>query len=155
MFRDISDRGLKEIRSLCHLRDYAAGEHIFREGEPGVGMYVILDGVIDIYHRDGKREKHLATLESGDFFGELALLEELPRTASAAAKNHARIIGFFRPDLMSILDRKPRLGGQVMLNMAKLIGQRLIHANMELEKLDSQMSENSNQKLRKKIWQDK
>ena len=56
---------------------------------------------------------------------------------------------------MSILDRKPRLGGQVMLNMAKLIGQRLIHANMELEKLDSQMSENSNQKLRKKIWQDK
>ncbi|HNE25398.1 MAG TPA: cyclic nucleotide-binding domain-containing protein, partial [Leptospiraceae bacterium] len=95
MFRDISDRGLKEIRSLCHLRDYAAGEHIFREGEPGVGMYVILDGFIDIYHRDGKREKHLATLESGDFFGELALLEELPRTASAAAKNHARIIGFF------------------------------------------------------------
>ncbi len=154
MFRDISDRDLKVIRGVCHLRDYAAGEHIFREGEPGVGMYVILDGLIDIYRKDGKRAKHFADLETGDFFGELALLEELPRTASAVAKTHARIIGFFRPDLMSIVERKPRLGARIMLNMAMLIGQRLIHANQELERLDSRISEKSGSRLRKKIWQD-
>ncbi|MBL8018952.1 MAG: cyclic nucleotide-binding domain-containing protein [Leptospirales bacterium] len=154
MFRDLSNRGMKAIRDLCHLRDYAPGEHIFREGEPGVGMYVILEGTVDIYKKDKRRERHFAALEPGDFFGELALLEDLPRTASAMAQSHCRIIGFFRPDLLSILERKPRIGVQIMLNMARLIGARLISANQELDRLDQEMGARDKSRLRKKIWQD-
>jgi len=154
MFRDLPSRGMRAIRDLCHLRDYKTDEHIFREGEPGVGMYVILEGLVDIYKKDGKHERHLATLETGDFFGELALLEEQPRTASAMAKNHCRMIGFFRPDFMSIVERKPRIGAQIMFNMARLIGQRLIHANQELDRLDRQLGIKDKVRLRKKIWHD-
>jgi CRP/FNR family cyclic AMP-dependent transcriptional regulator len=98
MFHELSDRALREVRDACHLRDYKSGEHIFREEEPGVGVYVILDGTVEIYRKGEKgREWHFAELEGGDFFGELALLEEMPRTASAMAKTPCRILGFFPP----------------------------------------------------------
>lgn len=157
MFHELSDRALREVRDACHLRDYKTGEHIFREEEPGVGMYVILDGSVEIYRKGARgREWHFAELEEGDFFGELALLEEMPRTASAMARTPSRILGFFRPDLLSIVERKPRIGVQIMMNMARLIGQRLLHANEQLERLTAtEMPAPARRRLRKSMWQDK
>lgn len=157
MFHELSDRALREVRDACHLRDYKSGEHIFREEEPGVGVYVILDGTVEIYRKGEKgREWHFAELAEGDFFGELALLEEMPRTASAMARTPCRILGFFRPDLLSIVERKPRIGVQIMMNMARLIGQRLMQANSQLERLTAdEIHTPTKRKLRRSIWQDK
>ncbi|MEQ9365628.1 MAG: hypothetical protein RIF32_15390, partial [Leptospirales bacterium] len=62
-------------------------------------------------------------------------LEDLPRTASAASRGYSRVMGFFRPDLLSLLQRNPRLGSLIILNMARLTARRLINTNDELEKL--------------------
>lgn len=157
MFQELSDRAIREVRDACHLREYKSGEHVFREDEPGVGMYVILEGTVEIYRKGSKgKEWHFAELEEGDFFGELALLEELPRTASAMARTPARILGFFRPDLLSIVERKPRIGVQIMMNMARLISQRLLHANSQLERLTAdEIQSRGRTTLRKSMWQDK
>jgi len=74
----------------------------FWEGEPGVGMYIIKKGVLKIYKMstDGKNED-LALLKDGDFFGELALLDDSPRSASAVAIEACHILGFFRPDFLA------------------------------------------------------
>ncbi len=133
VFESIPERGLRMIRSLCHVRYYKEDEHVFRTGEPGVGMYIILEGSIEIYRYEKEMRREYAVLGSGDFFGELALLEDLPRSASARAAGYSRLLGFFRPDLLSIVSRKPRLANIVLMNIARLIGRRLIRTNEELE----------------------
>lgn len=134
VFQDIPMRGLEAIRDMCHIRIFKEDEHIFHNGDPGVGMYIILEGSVEIYRREKKKFLSFATLKTGDFFGELALLEDLPRTASAKALKYTRTIGFFRPDLLGLLSRKPRLVNSILLNLSKLIGRRLIATNELLDK---------------------
>jgi CRP/FNR family transcriptional regulator, cyclic AMP receptor protein len=137
VFQDLPDRALAVVRSLCHIRQYKANEHIFRRGEPGVGMYIVLEGDVEIYRHEGEYRRTFANLSRGDFFGELALLEDAPRTASARSVGYSRLLGFFRPDLLSLAARKPRLGGIIILNMARLTARRLINTNRELEEMEA------------------
>ena len=136
VFTGIPERGLRQIREMCHLRYYKEDEHIFRFGEPGVGLYIVLEGQVEIYRMEqGDFHRQFTTIGPGDFLGELALLEDLPRTASAAARGYCRVLGFFRPDLLSLMQRNPRLGSLIVMNMARLTARRLINTNDELERL--------------------
>ena len=95
-------------------------------------MYVILDGQVSIIDPDS--ETTFATLESGDFFGELALLDEEPRSASSIAKVPSRLIGFFRTDLLTLMKRSPELGNKILINLSRVLGERLRRTNQELAK---------------------
>lgn len=139
VFEGIPYRGLKAIRSLCHLRNYREDEHIFRTGEPGVGMYIIIEGSIEIYRKKDGAPFVYGQLESGDFFGELAMLEDLPRSASARSIDKSTLLGFFRPDLLSLLARNPRLASLIILNMARLTGRKLLKTNDLLEKTNEEL----------------
>ena len=138
IFQNIPTRGLQSIRTRCHLRQFKEGEHVFRNGEPGVGMYIILKGSIRIYHELTDVEETLAELVGGDFFGEIGLLEdmdEFPRTASAQAMSHCMVLGFYRPDLTNIMERDPRLSTMILQNISRFLGIRLINNNLRMEKL--------------------
>ena len=132
----LSKDELKEFERIVHRRHYEPSENIFWEGEPGVCMYIIQNGTVKIYKTlpDGN-DKELATLKNGDFFGELALLDESPRSASAIALEKCHILGLFRPELFDILERKPRLGLKVTTKLAQMIGNRLRITNTELQSL--------------------
>ncbi|GIS54403.1 hypothetical protein Ct9H90mP29_14450 [bacterium] len=93
-------------------------------------MYVILDGAVEI--KDPESGTIFASLETGDFFGELALLDEEPRSASAHAIQPSRLIGFFRTDLLTLMKIYPELGNKIMLNLARVLGERLRKTNEEL-----------------------
>jgi CRP-like cAMP-binding protein len=136
LFHGIKKAGLVEFQKLIHKRSYKSEETIFWEGEPGVGMYIVLEGQVGIYKElgDDQREE-LARLKRGEFFGELALLDESPRSATAIATEQSTILGLFRPDLMELIERKPRLGNKFLFNLAMLIGERLKHTNDELQAL--------------------
>ncbi len=139
VFGDIPERGLRTIRALCHVRTYKQDEHVFRTGEPGVGMYVIMEGSIEIYQDREDYRHEYALLYPGEFFGEIALLDDLPRTASARARSYTQLLGFYRPDLLNLLARTPAVAGNILLNIARLIGQRLLATNQELERLHLQL----------------
>ena len=94
IFESLTEKELSEVARLTHERAYKKDEHVFKKLSPAEGMYVILDGRVSIIDPDS--ETIFATLESGDFFGELALLDEEPRSASSIAKVPSRLIGFFR-----------------------------------------------------------
>lgn len=127
---------LKEFERIVHHRHYKTDEIVFWEGEPGVGVYIIQEGTVKIYKTlsDGS-DKELAILKSGDFFGELALLDESPRSASAVALETSHILGLFRPEFFDILERKPKLGLKVTTKLAQMIGNRLRITNTELQSL--------------------
>ena len=70
---------------------FAAGQEVFREGEPGAEMYIIEDGEVEIVKQHGATEKRLSRLGPGDFFGEMALLEDRPRSAGAREIGRAHV----------------------------------------------------------------
>ena len=140
LFSNMTDSELREFEKLIHRRHFKIGETIFWEGEPGVGMYIIQNGEVSISKYFPQEErKTIAVLQNGEFFGELALLDESPRSATALAKQATKILGLFRPDLFSLLERKPRLGNKFLFQLALIIGDRLKHNNSEMQKLRAQL----------------
>lgn len=133
LFEDLTPRELDAVRRLLHRREYVAGESIFIQGEPGLGMYIIVRGAVSIQSEPSGRE--LVELADGDFFGEIALLNEVIRTATARAKTDCTLLSLFQPDLLSLLDRNPRLGVKVLLSLARLVGLRLVEVSDESEEL--------------------
>jgi len=136
IFSDLDERELIEVEKIVHRRQYKKGEPIFRMGDPGLGMYIIVTGTVDIVEElQDENQKHIATLGHGAFFGDLALLDESPRSASAIAAVDCDIIGFFRPDLMDMLYRKPQLGIKILVALARDIGERLRRTNEQLSQI--------------------
>ena len=130
IFQDLGRREFNKIESILHRRNWNADEAIINEGDPGLGMYIIVAGEVRITQvgEDGVQQQ-LTTLAGGDFFGEQALLDESPRTASAYANEPCRIIGFFRPDLLELIESNPRLGLKIVMRLSQMISVRLRHAN--------------------------
>lgn len=134
IFDSLSRRELGFIKQLTHERTYNKGEVVFEEDEPGAGLYIIVEGKVRIFINDSQdNETVLANLEEGQFFGELSLLQDAPRSAAAVAEEPCVLLGFFNPDLMSIIDRNPKVGCKILLRLSEIIGERLIKTNEMLQ----------------------
>ncbi len=134
IFQDLSRREFDRIEGILHRRSYAAGEAIVREGDIGVGMYVILSGEVDIIQTGQEGvESRLATFGLGDFFGDQVLLDESARTASAIAREPTKAVGFFRPDLLELIESSPRLGLKIVTRLSHMISVRLRQTNRLLK----------------------
>jgi len=138
IFRDLTNRELKALERILHRRTYKDGEIIFNENEPGVGMYIIESG--KVYIKVGKKGKMLALLSDGDFFGEMALLLESPRTASAIAAGPLKMLGFFQPDLFHLLETRPQTGNKILRRLAQMIAERLRQTTLENSELKMKIS---------------
>lgn len=146
LFQDLSERDLRFVELLVHVRRFHAGEPVFRQGEVGVGMYVIAKGRIEIFVSDPNaagddrlndtRDIFITQLTSNDFFGELALVEDNGRrTASAIARDESLLIGFFKPDLTEVLERNPEAGIKITLRLAEVLGKRLKETTEKVSEL--------------------
>ena len=133
IFKGLSGSGIREIERIVHVRTYETGEFVFQQGDVGAGMFVIAKGRVDILLEDHADTDPLATLEKSDFFGELSLLDSERRSASARTTEPSVLIGFFRPDLLDLVERNPVLGSKVLLNIARVIGERLRTANARVD----------------------
>jgi len=128
-FAGLSVRELKEVAEICHYRDYRSGETVFAQGDPGLGMYIVQDGNVAIMMNDREgRTRELSVLSVGDFFGEMGLIDESPRSATALCRTDCRLIGFFRPDLFELIEKDPRLGIKIVLKLAEIVAERLRNA---------------------------
>ena len=109
---------------------------IFWEGEPGVGMYVVQEGEVGIYRDFAKRgQKELARMRAGDFFGEMALLEDDCRSATAVALGETRLLSLIHADLFDLIGRKPQLGIKLLSTLANMLARRLRLTNLDLQQL--------------------
>jgi CRP-like cAMP-binding protein len=139
-FASLTLRELREVAHIVHKREYRAGEPVFFQGDPGLGMYIIQEGNVSITIADHKgTEKELAVLSAGDFFGEIALLDESPRSANAVCVTDCLLIGFFRPDLFEIIEKNTALGIKIVLKLAEIVAQRLRATDQEISKLKSEL----------------
>lgn len=126
LFKDLKDGDLKRVLKLLHVRHYEANEVVFREGQTGAGMYILKQGEVDIVTRaKDESELLLVKLVAGQFFGELALLEDAPRSATSVVRKPSVLLGLFQSDLSHLVERDSRLGARVIWNLARLTGARL------------------------------
>lgn len=129
LFGGISERRARQLVAGMHHRRYRDGEAVFRQGDAGAGAALVYSGGVDI--RAG--ETLLAELEPGDFFGEVALVNDEPRTADAWARGETELLFLMRPNLHEWVQRSPRSGSRFMTNLAQVLAGRLRRANQQLK----------------------
>ncbi len=133
-FEGLTIRELIAIERSIHQRRYNAGEFIFGEDMPGAGMYIIKSGEVAIKKKiKDNDEIDLAIIQEHNFFGEMALIDEMPRSASAVATKDTILLALCKPDLENILERNPKVAVKIVINISRLICKRLVKANENLE----------------------
>jgi len=108
-----------------------AGQMIFDEGDAGADMYVIQSGSVEVFKKTkAGKERLLATLEKGDFFGEMSLLEDVARTASARAKSDCELVKINQ----ATFDEMLRHNGEIAVRMLRKLSRRLRETTKMLER---------------------
>jgi CRP/FNR family transcriptional regulator, cyclic AMP receptor protein len=125
-FMELSRKDLAILSRIIHNRQYIAGEHIFAQGDPGIGLYIIREGEVDIAYADkGGLILRIASFSKGDFFGELALIDGAKRSASALAKTDVKLAVIFKPDLDNFIERYPKKGVKILQGVTQIVTTRL------------------------------
>jgi CRP/FNR family transcriptional regulator, cyclic AMP receptor protein len=112
-------------------RDFAAGTVLFEEGQPGDNMYIVLTGEVEIRRQVGDSERVLAVLPAGEFFGEMAILNARPRSATAVVRSDARLLVIDGTTFEAMLRARP----EIALRMIRALATRLESANQHVELL--------------------
>ena len=123
IFQELNGRDLHKIEQMLYgPRDWRAGETIINQGDPGMGMYIVVSGQVRIVQMgDDGFEQQLATLTRGNFFGAQALVDESPRPASAYALQPCSLLVFCRPDLLELLENNIPLALKMVEGLAQVV----------------------------------
>lgn len=108
-FEDLDQRSLDAIANAAVEQTYQPGQLIMRQGDTGVGAFIIRSGRVEVVQDKDGHETTLVTLGPGDVVGEMALLDEFPRSASVRAVEATVALGIQRWHFRGILDSHPQL----------------------------------------------
>src|SRR5215471_3834634 len=122
LFRGLPEAALERVAAIATRRHYAKGAVIFAQGQPGDALFGVVAGQVRISATGaGGQEVFLNIMEPGDTFGEIAVMDGLPRTAGACAVEDTALIVIKRADFLKLLEREPRLA----IHLLKLLCERL------------------------------
>jgi CRP-like cAMP-binding protein len=114
------------VLSMCSSKAIKKGEVIFNEGDDGDSTYILLSGGIDIIV-EGKGIVH--SMQGGEILGEIGLVTKSSRTASAVANTDSVMLQLYAEILHEVVKKRPRIGYIIMLNIAKILADRLKATN--------------------------
>jgi CRP/FNR family cyclic AMP-dependent transcriptional regulator len=141
LFTQLDDDERSVLAQSMIERDVKAGEVLFRDGEPGDSMFIVLRGSIELFVKDTTGQKitlHVAT--TSDFFGELSLLDGGSRTATAVAVEESTLYVLDREDMLQLFKTRPHAG----LDMLAAMGRMTRKANALLR---ARVSKNVNEEI--------
>lgn len=134
LFQGMGDDVLRHVADQSHRRRFAAGEMLFFQGDPASTCHFVTRGRVRVFVTDEEgRELSMRILGQGETVGEMALLEDLPRSASVEALEETHTLELHRDDLVAVLQRSP----EVALSMLRDLSARLRFATTEAEGLAS------------------
>lgn len=126
LFKSLSEKDLRNMMGIIHNRNYISNEFIFYQGDPGIGLYIIREGEVMINRESDEGDKiTLAEIGKGDFFGELALVDNDTRSASAIAKTDVKLSVIFKSDLDEFIEKYPKKGVKILQGIAEITALRL------------------------------
>jgi CRP-like cAMP-binding protein len=121
LFRALAGEELAQIAEIAEEQPFAAGEQVFAEGEPGDALYLVVEGAVKVH----RGQRQLAHLGVRDVFGEMAVLDSEPRSASVTAVKDAVLLKIARDDFRDILQERPEIG----MGIVKVLSRRLRDAS--------------------------
>ena len=137
IFTNIHGEGLKRIADIAQETVFEAGKVIFHENEMGDVLYIIKKGSVQIFKILGSgQEKTLAVLHEQAFFGEMSILDNSPRSASAKATEDSTLLAVDKESFKEVVNEYPEIAFEIF----KVFSQRLREANKEIQNLSEQAS---------------
>ena len=132
LFDNLTDEELMVISKFLHCRNYPAKTQLITEGDPSLSVYFILRGQINVYLDDDKgKEIIINSHVSGDYFGELGLIQKISRTASIVTTQESRLAVMSDTDFNYCLQQYPKLA----MNLIHQLVDRVVEATTSIRKL--------------------
>jgi CRP-like cAMP-binding protein len=133
IFKDLDDDELASVAEVCRLQEFVSGEFIFKEGEAGNRLFLIVEGEVRV-SRDvpGSGEEALAVLKAGALFGEMAVFDRSERSTDAISNGGTKCLTITRSDFEMLLDFDRELAYKVLWSCVRLLSTRLRSTNDSL-----------------------
>lgn len=133
IFKDLDDNEIGEVAAVCKEEKLNSGEYVFREGEAGNRLYLIVEGEVRI-SRDvpGSGEEALAVLKTGALFGEMSVFDRSERSTHAISNGGCTLLTITRPDFEMLLDFNREMAYKVLWACVRLLSGRLRSTNDSL-----------------------
>lgn len=125
-FKNLNNRQIKRIGRILHEREYHENEKLFEYGNPGAALFLVQYGEISIEIPEEGSSTQVTMLSGATFLGELALLSDEVRTATARAIKKTKCLALYRNDLVALMETDPEIAGEIFRSLASVIGRRLI-----------------------------
>ena len=133
IFKDLDDGELARIAEICRTQDFVSGEYIFREGEAGNRLYLIVEGDVRISRVvPGSGEEALAVLKPGALFGEMSVFDRSERSTDAISNGGTKALTISRSDFEMLLDFDREIAYKVLWSCVRLLSGRLRATNDSL-----------------------
>ena len=133
LFQLLSSEEMQKMSSILHKKTYLANEKVFSEQDYGDTMYIINKGTVKI--AKGPDDKELITLYAGDFFGEIALFERIPRTASAISLEETTLFEIRRDEFGQLSADNSTIGMKIMYRVIQDMAKRIRRMNIQFGNL--------------------
>lgn len=126
LFSDIARKDLGRLFHSLIRRTYQPGDILFEEGETGRALFILAAGQVEILRQTpGGEPVRVAILNPGDYFGEMSLLDERPRTATVVAVGPVEVYLLYKTEFEKIVHTEPRVAAAIMTHLAALLAARL------------------------------
>jgi diguanylate cyclase (GGDEF)-like protein len=119
LFEDLESAEIQWIADATHTQTFAEGEHLFEIGEPGRSLYVITAGTVQVLHPNRAASFQLARIGPGEFIGEMALLDDAPRSATAKALCEVEALVLDKADFHRLVRAHPDVGIRLLSVMSR------------------------------------
>jgi uncharacterized membrane protein len=123
LFESLIPADLDALSRRLEQAEYADGDVIFRQGDQGSSLFIIEDGAVEISYGEGRGRITLATLFTGQYFGELSLFDGSPRSATATAARNSRLMRLDREDLVDFINKNPSAALRIISEMSERLRQ--------------------------------
>jgi CRP-like cAMP-binding protein len=135
-FKDLTHEELEQVSEVCSIEEFPRGERIFSEGEPGDKFYIIVSGVVRIEKEIPKAgAETLRALNPGEGFGEMALVEDMPRSASAIADVDSQLVSIGKTDLDRLFVEYYPIAVKMLTAFCKTMSSRLRESSQRMIRL--------------------
>jgi CRP/FNR family transcriptional regulator, cyclic AMP receptor protein len=124
LFKELSARELREVDELLHERTYQKDEIIFDEGDTGLGLFIVVSGRVKVVSTHMPLQQLSPEFCCGDFFGEMSLFDESPRTARIVAAEPAQVAALFRTEFFSLLERNRSIAAKILFQISRTVCRR-------------------------------
>jgi len=131
IFRLLNPDELECLTAVTTAKNIPAGEAIFSENDDGDTMYVINSGTVKITKKFPDRAAEMITLYAGDFFGEIALFDRVPRTGAAVAIEDTALLTIDREQFARLISEKPYAGIKILYRIIQDMAKRLQRMNVQ------------------------